>query len=423
VPAVEGFPVHDALSKVSPDNPVLLTHASGHATFANARAMALAGVTRRTANPAGGEILKDARGNPIGVFRERASGLVRSALAAARARRTPDQIAADARREIDLAVEDCLSKGLTTVNDLGVPFETIDLYKQAVAEGRLRLRLYVMVRDDNARMAANLARYRVVNMGEKRLTVRTIKKSIDGALGPRGAWLLEPYADMRSSTGLNTASIEEVTEAARLAIAHDYQLAVHAIGDRANRETLNIFEAAFKANPDRKDLRWRVEHAQHLNAAEIPRFAALGVIPSMQGIHCSSDAPYVLARLGPARAEEGAYVWRSLMKTGAIIANGTDAPVEDVDPVASFHASVTRRMKSGEVFYGGQKMTREEALRSYTLNGAYAAFEEGIKGSLAPGKLADITVFSKNLLTAPDDELARAEVVCTIVGGKVMYQK
>jgi predicted amidohydrolase YtcJ len=198
---------------------------------------------------------------------------------------------------------------------------------------------------------------------------------------------------------------------------------VHAIGDRANRETLNIFEAAFKANPDRKDLRWRVEHAQHLNAAEIPRFAALGVIPSMQGIHCSSDAPYVLARLGPARAEEGAYVWRSLMKTGAIIANGTDAPVEDVDPVASFHASVTRRMKSGEVFYGGQKMTREEALRSYTLNGAYAAFEEGIKGSLAPGKLADITVFSKNLLTAPDDELARAEVVCTIVGGKVMYQK
>ena len=423
VPAVEGFPVHDALSKVSPDNPVLLTHASGHATLANAKAMALAGITRRTPNPPGGEILKDARGNPIGVFRERASNLVRSALAEARGRRTPAEVEADARREIELAVEECLSKGLTTVHDLGVPFEAIDRYKQAVAEGTLGVRLYVMVRDDNARMAANLARYRVVNMGDKRLTVRTIKKSIDGALGPRGAWLLEPYADMPSSTGLNTASIEEVTEAARLAIANGYQLAVHAIGDRANRETLDIFEAAFRANPDKKDLRWRVEHAQHLNAAEIPRFGALGVIPSMQGIHCTSDGPYVLARLGPARAAEGAYVWRSLLATGAIIANGTDAPVEAVDPIASFHASVTRLMKNGQVFYGAQKMTREEALRSYTLNGAYAAFEEDIKGSLAPGKLADITVFSKNLLTVPDEEIRGAEVVFTIVGGKVMYRK
>ena len=422
-PNVEGFPIHQSLSKASPNNPVLLTHASGHATFANAKAMQLAGVTRQTPNPPGGQIVKDARGNPIGLFRERASNLVRSALAEARAKRTPEQVQADARREIELADQECLSKGLTTVHDLGVPFETIDLYRQVVAEGKLGVRLYVMVRDDNRRMAENLARYRMVGAGNNHLTVRTIKKSIDGALGPRGAWLLEPYADSPTSTGLNTDPVETVREAARLAIANDYQLAVHAIGDRANRETLDIFEAAFKANPGRQNLRWRVEHAQHLNPAEIPRFARLGVVASMQAIHCTSDGPYVLARLGPKRAEEGAYVWRKLMQTGAVIANGTDAPVEEVDPIANYYAAVTRRMKNGEVFYGDQRMTRQEALRSYTLDGAYAAFEELVKGSLAVGKLADVTVWSKDLLTVPEADILTAEALYTIVGGKVKYRK
>src|SRR5204862_3032717 len=177
---------------------------------------------------------------------------------------------------------------------------------------------------------------------------------------------------------------------ARLALAHGFQLCVHAIGDRANRETLNIFEESFRAHPEKKDLRWRIEHAQHLSAADIPRFAQLGVIASMQGIHATSDAPFVLARLGPGRAEEGAYVWQKLMKSGATIANGTDAPVEDVDPIPSFYASVSRRVKDGSVFYPDQRMSRMEALRSYTINAAFAAFEEAIKGSLRAGKLADV---------------------------------
>jgi hypothetical protein len=198
---------------------------------------------------------------------------------------------------------------------------------------------------------------------------------------------------------------------------------VHAIGDRANRETLDIFEAAFKANPDRKDVRWRVEHAQHLNPADIPRFGALGVIASMEGIHCTSDAPYVLARLGAKRAEEGAYVWQKLMKSGAVVTNGTDAPVEDVDPIASYYASVSRKLKDGSVFYGDQRMSRMEALRSYTMNGAYAAFEENSKGSIKVGKYADLVILSKDILTVPEDEIPSAQVLYTIVGGKVRFKR
>ena len=208
---------------------------------------------------------------------------------------------------------------------------------------------------------------------------------------------------------------------AALAMQHGYQLCVHAIGDRANRETLDLFEAAMKANPDKKDVRWRVEHAQHLSLADIPRFGRLGVIASMQGIHCTSDAVFVPARLGSKRAEEGAYVWQKLMKSGAVIANGTDAPVEDVDPIASFYASVTRRLADGSTFYPDQRMSREEALRSYTRNAAYAAFQEDSKGSLSVGKLADVTVLSKDILTVPDDEVRNARVDYTIVGGKVLY--
>jgi predicted amidohydrolase YtcJ len=253
--------------------------------------------------------------------------------------------------------------------------------------------------------------------------VRAIKRAIDGALGPRGAWLLEPYSDKPESTGLNTTSVESITETARMAIENDYQLCVHAIGDRANRETLNIFEQAFKANPSKRDLRWRVEHAQHLSASDVPRFGQLGVIASMEGVHCTSDAPYVIARLGAKRAEEGAYVWQKLMKTGAVVTNGTDAPVEDIDPIASYYATVSRKTKDGTVFYPDQRMSRMEALKSYTLNGAYAAFEEGSRGSLKVGKYADVTVLSKDILTVAEDEIPTATVVYTIVGGKVRYTR
>jgi len=421
-PHVEGFPTHASLDRVSPENPVVLTHASGHATFANAKAMALAGVTKATPNPPGGEILKDAAGDPTGLFRETASGLLGRAERAAREKMTPAELEAEARRIIQLAADDCLKKGVTSFHDAGVSFRTVDLYKQIAQEGRLGVRLYVMVREGNASLAANLARYRTVGFAGNRVTLRTIKVSIDGALGPRGAWLLEPYADLPTSTGLNTTPMDAARETARLALQHGYQLAIHAIGDRANRELLNLYEAAFKGVPDAASLRWRDEHAQHLSLADIPRFAALGVIPAMQGVHCTSDAPYVLARLGPRRAEEGAYVWQKLMKTGAVISNGTDAPVEDVNPIESYYSTVTRRLKDGSVFFGDQKMTRMEALKSYTINGAYAAFEEGIKGSLAPGKLADVTVLSKDILTVPDEEIRSARVLYTIVGGKVLYE-
>jgi predicted amidohydrolase YtcJ len=412
-PNVEGFPTHASLDAVSPNNPVVLTHASGHASFVNAKAMEVSDINRSTPDPPGGEILKDGAGNPTGLLRETASGLVHTG------RGDPSR----ARKVLELASQEALSKGVTSFQDAGSSFATIDLMKQMIDEGKIGLRLWVMVREGNEREAPLLAKYRTIDYGNAHLTVRAIKRQIDGALGSRGAWLLEPYTDKPDSVGLNTANVADIAEAARLAIANDYQLCVHAIGDRANRETLNIFEQAFKSNPAKHDLRWRVEHAQHLSLQDIPRFGQLGVIASMQGIHCTSDAPYVADRLGAKRAEEGAYVWQKLMKSGAVVSNGTDAPVEDVDPIANYHATVSRKTKEGRVFYPDQRMSRMEALKSYTLNGAYAAFQESSRGSLAVGKLADITVVSKDITTIAEDEIPTARVVYTIVGGKILYKK
>jgi len=422
-PNVEGFPLHASLDAASPNNPVLLTHASGHAVFVNAKAMEAGHITRDTANPAGGEILKDKSGDPTGLLRESAQGLANRAHEAYLAKRTPAEAAAELRKVIDLATKECLSKGITSFEDAGSPFSTVDTFRAMAQKRELGLRLWVMLRAPNAQLAANLDRYRMVGAGENHLTVHAIKRYMDGALGSRGAWLLEPYTDKPDSTGLNIDDPADIRRTAELAIAHNYQLCIHAIGDRANREVLNIYESVFREHPEKKDLRWRVEHAQHLSAADIPRFGQLGVIAAMQAIHCTSDAPYVLLRLGPKRAEEGAYVWQKLMKSGAIVANGTDAPVEDVSPIACYYAAVSRRLKDGSVFYPDQRMSREEALRSYTWNNAYAAFEENVKGSLEPGKLADITVLSKDILTVPEDQIPTTDVKYTIVGGKVMFQQ
>ncbi len=419
-PNVEGFPVHHSLSKVSPNNPVLLTHASGHASFANAKAMELSGVTGKTPNPQGGDFLKDAQGNPTGLFRETASRLIRRD--AGEPPRTPDEEEARDRRILELASQEVLRKGVTSFQDAGSSTSDVDRMKKLIDEGKINVRLWIMLRMNNQALAENLAKYRMVDYGNGFLTVRGIKKSIDGALGPRGAWLLEPYSDKPGDTGHNTTTVEEIREASKLAIEHGYQMCVHAIGDRANRETLNIFEEFYKANPG-KDLRWRVEHAQHLHPSDIPRFGQLGVIASMQGVHCTSDAPYVPARLGDTRAEEGAYVWQKLMKSGAVVSNGTDAPVEDVDPIASFYSTVSRKIRDGSVFYPDQRMSRAEALKSYTLNGAYAAFEETSRGSLKPGKYADMVVLSKDIMTVPEEEIRSAEVLYTIVGGRVRYKK
>jgi predicted amidohydrolase YtcJ len=412
---VDGLPFHHSLSAVSPDHPVVLTHASGHASFANARAMELAGITAATPDPRGGQIVRDGQGNPIGAFRQTAQGL----LGPARARAVPP----DPRRVVQMANEEVLSKGLTTVHDAGVGFDAVDLFRELIDAGEIAVRLNVMVNASNRELEERLQQYRMIGYGDHHLTVRTIKRLIDGALGPHGAWFLEPYQDLPSSSGLNTTPVELIQETARIAAEHGFQLAVHAIGDRGNRETLDIFEATFAAYPEDTDRRWRIEHSQHLHPDDIPRFGALGVIPSMQGIHCTSDAPYVLERLGEERAGEGAYVWQKLMAGGAVIANGTDAPVERVDPIPSYYASVSRRLADGSVFFPEQRMSRMEALRSYTINGAYAAFEEDIKGTLTPGKLADITVLSRDILTVPEEEILSAEVVYTIVGGDVKYRR
>jgi predicted amidohydrolase YtcJ len=425
-PNVDGFPIHTELSKAAPNNPVLLTHASGHAAFVNAPAMKAAAITRDTHNPAGGAILKDARGNPTGLLQENAQGLVSRAYGDWRAQRSAAERSADMRKVVDTAIDECLSKGITTFEDAGSPFSTVDFLRKMAEAGQLRMRLWMMLRASNQELESKLDSYRTIGAGGNYFTVRAIKRAIDGALGSRGAWLLEPYTDLPADapnrTGLNTSDPADIRRTAELAIAHGYQLCVHAIGDRANRETLDIYQQTFRAHPDKKDLRWRVEHAQHLSAVDIPRFGQLGVIASMQGIHCTSDAPYVLARLGPKRAEEGAYVWQKLMKGGAVVSNGTDAPVEDVSPLASYYATVSRKLKDGSVFFPDQRMSREEALRSYTIQNAYAAFEEPVKGSLKVGKLADITVLSRDILTVPEDEILSTDVVYTIVGGQVRYE-
>ena len=416
-PNVEGFPTHAALDRVSPDHPVVLTHASGHAVFVNGKAMEVSGLTRLSQSPPGGEVLKDAEGEPTGLLRETAASLIKEPAS------TPAERAARARKVLELADREVLSKGITSFQDAGTSFATIDLMKKMVEDGALGVRLWVMVHEGNEAEAPKLAQYRMIDYGAGHLTVRAIKRQIDGALGSRGAWLLEPYTDKGDSTGLNTTPVDSIRETARLALAHGYQLCVHAIGDRANRETLDIFEEAFRGSPEKKDLRWRIEHAQHLHPSDIPRFGQLGVIASMQGVHCTSDAPYVRARLGSRRAAEGAYVWQKLLKSGAVIANGTDAPVEDVSPIAGFHATVSRRTKDGSLFYPDQRMSRAEALQSYTLNGAYAASEEASRGSLKPGKYADFVVLSKDILTIAEAEIPATEVVFTVVGGRIRYQR
>lgn len=424
-PMVEGAPVHASLSAVSPDNPVLLGHASGHAAFANALALELAGYDRDSEPPPGGELVRDADGALTGLLRETAQRPVAAAFAEAQSGRSPEEIDAAFRREVALAAEEALSKGVTSFHDAGTGFATIDRLKALEAEDALPVRLYVMVRgQSNEEMDARLPEYYMPSEGDDYLTVRSIKRQIDGALGSHGAWLLEPYDDMPSSTGLVLETVEEITGTAHVAIRHGYQVNTHAIGDRANREVLDIYQSVFdSAGAEGADLRWRIEHAQHVHPADVNRFAELGVIAAMQGVHATSDAPWVYRRLGAERAESGAYLWRAFIDAGVVVANGTDVPVEDIDPLAGFHASVVRQTAAGDDFFPAQRMTRAEALRSYTVNNAFAAFEERWKGSIETGKLADIVVLDRDILQVPDSALPGAQVDLTIVGGAVRYAR
>ena len=422
--AVEGLPHHLGLSEISPEHPVLLRHASGHAAFANALAMELAGITDETPDPPGGTIVRGADGRATGALRETAQRLVARARDRALAERSEAEVRAERELQLELAAEESLRKGVTSFQDAGSSFETIAFFREMAEAGRLPLRLYVMVRgESNEEMDARLPDYFLENHANGYLTVRSIKRVVDGALGAHGAWLLAPYEDMPSSEGLVIEELADIEETARLAIRHGFQVNTHAIGDRGNREILDLYERAFaEAGVDGRDLRFRIEHAQHLDPADIPRFGELGVIASMQAVHATSDGPWVPEKLGERRSREGAYPWRALLDSGAVVTNGTDAPVEDVDPIASYHASITRELADGSRFHPEQAMTREEALHSYTLANAWAAFEEEVKGSLTPGKYADIVVLDRDILAVPDDEVRDARVTLTIVGGQVRYR-
>ncbi|HZD51781.1 MAG TPA: amidohydrolase [Woeseiaceae bacterium] len=423
--AVDGVPVNDSLSAVSPDNPVLLEHASGHAAFANDAALAAAFIDRDTPDPAGGTIVRDADGEASGLLRETAQDLLDEALEQYESRLTLAQREERDRQRVQLAGAEALRHGITSFHDAGSSFETIDFFRKLESEGALPVRLYVMVRyETNERMDELLPHYRMTPEGNDFLTVRAIKRQIDGALGSHGAWLLEPYDDMPESMGLVLKPVEELERTAEIAVKHGFQLAIHAIGTRANREVLDLYERVWdRAGVDGSALRWRIEHAQHLDPADVPRFAELGVLAAMQGVHATSDGSWVPKRLGVERAAQTSYVWRDLLDSGARVGNGTDVPVEHIDPIACFYSSVSRMMSNGKRFHPEQAMTREEALVSYTINNAYAAFEEDIKGSLTPGKLADIVVLSRDLLTVPEQAIPETEVVMTIVGGEIRYER
>lgn len=424
---VNGYPYHEALSAASPDHPVVLYHASGHGLLANALAMQLAGISRETPDPAGGRIVRDAAGNLTGVFEENAMSLIEIPFTAWKNRRSETEKRAAFDRSVELAGRECLAKGITSFQDAGADFWEIEQYRRLAEAGQLPLRLWVMIGQPSPSDYPKLAAFPQIGLGQNHLTVRAVKAYFDGALGSYGAWLLAPYDDKPGFFGQNTTPVDSIRALAEQCRERGLQCCVHAIGDRANREVLNVYEAVLPITNPQQPItkRWRIEHAQHLDPQDIPRFQRLGVIASMQAIHCTSDAPFVVKRLGEERARTGAYAWRSLLDSGAHLANGTDAPVEDADPLPCLYAAVTRKNSAGqgEAFFPEQKMTREEALYSYTLWNAWAAFEEQEKGLLAPGKLADIVVLSKDLLLCPPEEILQAQVLKTIVGGQVKFSR
>ena len=417
-----GYPYHEELDRVSPDNPVLLTHASGHSTYVNANALQRAGITENTPNPPGGDIVKDGEGRIVGVLEERAQDLVSQAYGQWYSRRSLEDRKAEWQRAIALAEQECLRNGVTSFVDAGSSFEQVAWMKELADQGRFRIRHWVMVRERYDQLGRNASVFPILDAGDAHFTVRSIKVSLDGALGSYGAWLLQPYHDRRDFFGQNTFDPIELRQIAGFAWEKRLQLCVHAIGDRANRETIDIFSEQISKDKAR-DHRWRVEHAQHVHPSEIPRFRQWSIIASMQGIHCTSDAPFVVKRLGEERAESGAYMWRAFMDAGVLVNNGTDVPVEDIDPFANFYASVTRKLKDGSSFYPAQRMTREEALYSYTLANAIAQFEEKQKGSIEVGKFADLVLLSNDLVTCKEEDIPFTQVLMTVVGGKILYEK
>ncbi len=422
---INGFPLHHAISEVSPNNPVYLRHASGHAGMANEKAMQIAGVlplskeSMANLDIEGGEIFRDEQGNPTGVFNERAMSLITQHI--------PESTPEKDRKAFELAVKASHRNGITSFHDAGIGRENIELYRDMKAEGKLDVRMYAMLTGWDEELLNEWYEKGPEVDSTHLLTIRSIKLNCDGALGSRGAWLLEEYTDQPGHFGHETLPMSFVYTTSNKALQTGFQVCSHAIGDRANQEILDRYEKAMSENAELTDNhRFRIEHAQHLHPDDIPRFAKLGVIPAMQAVHMSSDRPWAIDRLGEKRIKEGAYMWQALLQSGVPIVNGTDVPVEPIDPLASFYASVSRKTLEGTPEGGyepEQKMTREQALRSYTLDAAYGAFEEDIKGSIEVGKLADFTIFDKDIMSIPEDDILKTNVAMTIFDGRVVYEK
>ena len=414
----KAWPTEELLSAVAPRHPVYLTRIDGHAALVNRAAMDRAGLTASTADPEGGRIIRGPRDEPTGVLIDRAQDLVSA------------RIPAITRTELEarlLAADLELRRlGLTMVHDAGTDGETVDAYRRLIDTGRFKTRIYVMLRGSLPSLRPFFDKGPVLGGADPRLIVRAIKLVADGALGSRGAAMLEPYSDEPGTTGLLTTPPEEVYAQTLAASKAGFQTGIHAIGDRGNRVAMDTFERVQREVPGARALRLRIEHAQILDAAEIPRFARLGIIASMQATHATSDMPWVPDRIGAARMQEGAYVWQTLVKSGVVLANGSDFPVEEANPMLGLYAAITRQDPSGNPPGGwmpGQRLSRDEALRSFTSSAAYAAHVEPLLGSLEPGKLADFVVLSKNIMRVPAPEILGTTARMTVIGGEVVYEQ
>lgn len=409
------FPTHDALSRAIPDRPVVLERVDGHATLANAKAMQLAGITRKTKDPEGGRIMRTTTGEPTGVFIDNASALLY--------RVVPNETTGDIQDGVRRAMREMNRFGLTGMHDAGTSCDGVRLFEQMARSGEFTARVYSMLSSGGACLDSLVRVGARDDVDGKRMyAIRAIKAYADGALGSRGAKLLEPYADEPSQSGLLVTPNEELQTLATKALTAGFQLNVHAIGDGGNRAVLDVFEGALKKAP-KADHRFRIEHAQVISSSDIPRFAQLGVIPSMQAVHQTSDMYWAESRLGSTRIL-GAYAWRSLLNTGVIIPGGSDFPVESADPLQSFHAAVARQDANNWPVGGWQpeqRMTREEALNHLTIWPAYASFQEQHVGSISAGKLADFVILSQDIMTIPAEDIMKTKVEVTIVGGKVVY--
>ena len=410
------FPTHDALSRALPDNPVYLTRVDGHAGLANAAAMRAANVTAASKDPSGGRIERAANGDPTGVFIDNAKPLVERSI--------PGLTKEETRQAIRSAIRESQRWGLVGLHDAGESRSTIDLMEEMAKAGEIPFRLYVMIGDDSAAVTHYLARGPQSGLYDNHLWIRAIKLYADGALGSRGAALLEPYADDANNKGLLLSAPAHIQDVATRALRAGFQVNTHAIGDRGNRLVLDAYDAALTKNP-KADHRFRVEHAQVIHHDDIPRFAQLGVIPSMQAVHQTSDMYWAGNRLGAGRLL-GAYAWRSLLETGIVIPNGSDFPVEAVNPLLSFHSAVARQ--DAENWPAGgwlaeQKMTRDEALKSMTIWPAFSAFQESTMGSLTAGKLADFVVLDRDIMTVADRDILGTSVIATYIGGKAVYER